>query len=126
MAAEKATETRGKTGVDDAENKDILQRLWRSFKRSRKCRQCEMPTFAFKEFNEKFYLKRVAGISTEKYQAFVERFQKSYDLKDEEKDKLLGALDCKENDEKLQTFEFNDGKGNIYHGRVAMHCEERR
>ena len=96
-AAQKAAQTEGKKGLEDAEKivntatNDILQKLWQSFERSRKCRQCEMPKLAFKEFDEEFFFDSSRRMSTENYQAFVERLQKRYKLTDQTKNSLLDS-----------------------------------
>ena len=103
---------------------EIFRRLRQSFitsdgikLNSEKCHR-EIHKLIFKKFNERFDSKAVTQYPLQKYPPFVENLQKRFKLTDKTKESLLDALDCRDGQEKEETFEFNDGIGELYLGRV--------
>ena len=106
----------------DEENTDnfILQRIKRLLNKPK-------PTSSVNEYeiesqlkieklNGNFYYKSMKKLDADKYKAFVEKLQERLNLSKQSKDSLLDALDCGENEEKLDILWFSDGKGFIYRG----------
>ena len=102
---------------------DILLKLLSTFMPSHetamKLKECEdkIKQSRFKKFNEDFHSKAIKGISIQKFQGFVARMQKTFELSEKEKQSLLDGLDIDENEGVLESFTFEDGKGKIYRGR---------
>lgn len=103
---------------------DIFTKLLNSFKLSEETRkrslecQNEIEKITFEKFDEKYSCKSLKEIQMEEFETFVlERLQKRLGLPDNVKDSLLDGIYAGENEEKVNQFYFEDGKGNIHHGR---------
>ncbi len=103
---------------------NVLQRLQQSFnppddlKLKLEEYRREIQKLTFKKFNNSFFFKAVIQIPAEKYPAFVEKLQKRLELTNKIKKALLDALDCGDGQENVETFQYKDGKGEIYRGGV--------
>ena len=101
----------------------ILQRLWDTFRSSKepaeKLKKCQdnMKKYSFKNFNECFTFKYTKGILATNFEEFVAKMEKGFRLDKEAKEKLLSGLYSEENMENITNFKYNNGKGEIYHGR---------
>ena len=103
---------------------EIFQRLAQSFIasdgiafKSQKC-QRQIQKLIFQKFDESFYCKAVTQFPMEKYPTLVENLQKRFKMTDIIKESLLEAVNSGDGEEKEETFEFNDGIGKLYLGRV--------
>ena len=107
----------------------ILQRLWNTFRPSKeaaeKLKKCQddMKKFPFKSFNECFTFKCTKGILAANFEEFVAKMEKNFRLDEKAKENLLGGLYFEENTEKIVDFKYNNGKGEIYHGRFITVME---
>ena len=140
---EQATKTAAKTAEDEtteakAENanslvdnmkeslklgSDVFNNLRRNFKVSEKTVkesakfQRELEKLKFTKFKEDFSFKSLKGMPIKEFKGFADRLQKRFELLDDVKNSLLDGLIADENQEMLKSFHFDDGKGNIRHGR---------
>lgn len=123
------TAAKVKTAIDIASTAvgsavDIYSKLRNSFKisddtrqQSKKC-QSEIEKLKFKNFHERHSCKSMKQIPMDEFEGFVtERLQKRLNFPDHVKESLLDGLYGGENEEKVNDFQFKDGKGNIHHGR---------
>ena len=117
--------TEPESNVPKRDHPDILQRLWNSFsppassERAQELQefQDEIKKRTYKNIKEEFIFKSMKGILAEKFEEFVKNIAMTYRLDNEAKERLLDGLYGQQNDDKIAKFEFNDGKGNVYHGR---------
>ena len=108
-----------------AKGADILDKLWNSLGPSNetatklKERQDEIKNIKFKKVYEDSQCQDIKGISTKQFQDFVARIRNDFGLSEKDKKSLsVSALDAKESFKvNLASFKFDEGKGNIYHGR---------
>ena len=106
-----------------AKGADILGKLWNqsgsSNETARKLKehQDEIKSIKFKKFDGGFHSQDMKGISTKKFRNFVARIRNNFGLSEKDKRSLLDALDAEESKVILTSFKFDEGKGNIYHGR---------
>ena len=102
---------------------DVYAKLRNSFTLSdntiRQAKECQskIARLTFKDFDEKYSSKASKEIPVDRFEVFVDKMQKRFDLPNTVKDSILDGLDAAENEENLQYFHFKDGKGNIQHGR---------
>lgn len=104
---------------------DIFARLQKSFTLSKEtiveAEQCQEKIAAlnFKDFDEKYSRKTSKQIPTDRFEEFVDKQQKRFNLPDYVKDSMLDGLVAVENEEKIKHFHFKDGEGDIHHGRFV-------
>ena len=104
---------------------DIYEKLRATFKGSPEAKQeaienkNELLQFKFNKFTESFSCKSIIGITNEKFEAFVVRLQKWYDLPDKIKGSILESLHANEDEGDISDFKFVDGKGIAYYARFV-------
>ena len=115
-------ETNAMMGADK-NNTDLLEKFWGKIKPFLRkppnwsVNESEMHSWStIKELHGNFCLKSIKELPPQKYKVFVEKLQKRFHLSEKSTDSMLDALDCKENEEKLESLKFIETKGYINQG----------
>ena len=79
--------------------------------------ECEIERWwKIKGLKGEFHYKTMKRMSVEIYKDIIEELGKRFNLSKNDKDSMLDAVHCEENEEKFESLKFIDGKGHIVFG----------